>query len=132
MPITTPIETEAAILNASADGGLEIHFKGHVKLTVKNVQEVLDTRHRICGNTRYRVLVTLPEDIDFAPNVLTYDHYQHRDMHLCTYAVAWEAGSDLNEKLLEIFYRYFPQPFPVKAFRTQDEARGWLAEQHHD
>ncbi len=132
MPIATPVETEAATLNASADGGLEIHFKPHVKLTVKNVQEVLDTRHRICGNKRYRVLVTLPEDVDFDVNVLTFDHYEHRDMHRCTYAVAWEAGSDLNEKLVELFYRYFPQPFPAKAFRTHSEARAWLAEQHHD
>lgn len=42
--------------------------------------------------------------------MLTFDHYQHRDMHPCTYAVAWEAGPDLNEELLEIFYRYFPSP----------------------
>ena len=37
-----------------------------------------------------------------------------------------------QEKLLDIFYRHFPQPFPVRSFRKHHEERAWLAEQHHD
>jgi hypothetical protein len=36
----------------------------------------------------------------------------------------------MNEQLVEIFYRYFPQPFPVKVFRTEPEARAWLETMH--
>jgi hypothetical protein len=129
MPITAPIELEAATLTPGEKGVLEIHFKQEVKLGVKNVQEVLDTRQRICGDRRYLVLVTLPEDIDFDLNVLSLDHYQHRNMELCTYAVAWEAGSSMNEKLVDLFYRHFPQPFPVHTFRSHAEAREWPAKQ---
>lgn len=132
MLFTTPIETEAATLIATSDGGMEIQFKPDVKLTVQNIQEILNARHQIRGNARYCVLVTQPEDIDFDTNVLTYDHYQHWNLHLCTYAVAWDTGAGLNSKLVELFFRYFPQPFPVRTFKTREEARAWLAEEQHE
>jgi hypothetical protein len=127
---TLPTETEAATLTPGSDGTLEVHFKPGVRLTVPRIQEVLDARQRICGSGRYRVLVTLPPDVDLDMDVLSLDHYDRRDMHLCTYAVAWDAGSLMNEKLVEIFYRYFPQQFPVRAFTSAQEAREWLARQH--
>lgn len=128
--MTPETHTEAATLGIAPDGTLEIHFKPGVRLTVPRVQEVLDARQRICGSKRYRVLVTLPSDLDLDMDVLSVDHYERRDMHLCTYAVAWDAGSLMNEKLVEIFYRYFPQQFPARAFTSPEEARDWLARQH--
>lgn len=120
------IQTKAATLERQDNGVLEIRFKKNVKLTVEGVQEVLDARMDLCGRGPYAVLVTLPDDIDFEIAVLSKDHYHGRGLEECTYAVAWDAESEVNEKLLEIFYRYFPQPFPVKSFLSEDEARAWL------
>lgn len=120
------IQTKAATLERKDNGVLEVRFKEHVKLTVEGVQEVLDARMELSGRGPYTVLVTLPDDIDFEIAVLAKDHYDGRGLEECTYAVAWNAGSDMNEKLVDIFYRYFPQPFPVQTFTSQEEARAWL------
>ncbi|MEO5585612.1 MAG: hypothetical protein ABIQ75_09170 [Flavobacteriales bacterium] len=120
------IQTKAATLERKDNGVLEIRFKEHVKLTVDGVQEVLDARMELCGRGPYAVLVTLPDDIDFEIAVLAKDHYDGRGLEDCTYAVAWDTGSEMNEKLVDIFYRYFPQPFPVKTFPSEEEARAWL------
>ncbi|MEZ4739854.1 MAG: hypothetical protein R2818_11010 [Flavobacteriales bacterium] len=124
------IHTEAADIERKPDGNVEIRFLKESKITLSAIKEILDARVKLGGLGEYAVLVTLPEDIDFDINVLTNDHYQDRDLHKCTYAVAWEAESKMNEQLVEIFYRYFPQPFPVKVFRTEQEARDWLDTMH--
>lgn len=124
------IDTEAAELERFPDGDIELRFKADVKLTIPRMEEVMRARKKLCGDGPYRVLVTLPEDIDFDVNVLTNDHYKDRDLDQCTCAVAWDAESEMNEELVEIFYRYFPQPFPVKVFRTHSEARKWLRTMH--
>ncbi len=120
------IDTLVASLLCRLDGTVEVHFKPGVKVTVAGVEEVLDARERICGKGAHPVLVTLPQELDFDLDVLMKDHYKARDLHLCTYAVAWDAGSTMNETLVELFYRYFPQQFPVRAFTTEKEAREWL------
>lgn len=121
-------QTEAAELERFDDGSLEVRFKEGIKLTRERIHEVLDARERLSGKGAYGVIVTLPEDFDFDINVLLNDHYQDRELHNCTYAVAWDAETATNEKLVEIFYKYFPQRFPVAVFRTQSEAREWLAQ----
>jgi|694.fasta_scaffold93444_2 hypothetical protein len=128
MPDTT-IVTRVATLHCREDGTVEVHFKPGVKVTVAGVEEVLDARERICGKGAHSVLVTLPEELDFDLDVLMKDHYKERELHLCTYAVAWDAGSTMNETLVELFYRYFPQQFPARAFTTEKEAREWLRAQ---
>lgn len=120
------IDTEAADLELLPNGELDLRFKANVKLTIARMDEVMEARIKLCAGCACGVLVTLPEDIDFDVNVLTSDHYQGRELDKCTYAVAWDAESEMNEELVEIFYRYFPQPFPVKIFRDQSEARDWL------
>ncbi len=120
------LETEAAELELLPDGNLEVRFKEHVKLTVPLLDEVMEARVKLGAHGSYTVLVTLPEDIDFDVNVLTNDHYKGRELEKSTCAVAWDAESEMNEELVEIFYRYFPQPFPVKVFRKQEDARAWL------
>lgn len=124
------VHTEAADIERKPDGNVEIRFRKESKITLSAIKEILDARVKLGGLGEYAVLVTLPEDIDFDINVLTNDHYQDRELHKCTYAVAWDAESKMNEQLVEIFYRYFPQPFPVKVFRTEQEAREWLDTMH--
>jgi len=124
------VQTEAAELERLPDGNLEMRFKKNVKLTLDRIHEILDARVKLGGEGSYSVLVTLPEEVDFDVNVLTNDHHRDRELHKCTYAVAWDAQSSMNEQLVEIFYRYFPQPFPVKVFRTEQEARAWLGTMH--
>ncbi len=118
--------TEAAVLERRSDGGLDIHILPGVKITVERIREILDAREQLCGRGRYTVLVTLPEELDLDLDVLLQDHYDGRDLHHCTYAVAWDAENKMNEKLVELFYSYFPQRFPVKVFRNEQDARGWL------
>ena len=124
------VHTEAADIERMDGGDVEIRFRKEARITLSAIQEILDARVKFCGLGEYAVLVTLPEDIDFDISVLTNDHYQDRELHRCTYAVAWDAESKMNEQLVEIFYRYFPQRFPVKVFRSKDEAREWLDTMH--
>ena len=122
----THLDTEAAHLLRRDDGTLEVRFKPGAKLTSENIAEVLKAREDLCGQGPYPVLVVLPADFDFDPGVIARDHYAGRGLEHCTYAVAWNAASDLGQEMIEMFYRYFPQRFPVKVFRSEVDADGWL------
>lgn len=122
------LETDAAILRKAPDGALEVRFKPNVTLDKEKIAQILDARESLCGSGRYPVLVVLPKDFDFEVDAISHDHYQDRGLEQCTYAVAWDAGSELGERLVEMFYTYFPQRFPVRVFRSEEEARGWLQE----
>lgn len=120
-------ETQVARLVRRDDGTLEVRFDPGATLTPETLAEVLEARQRLCGTGGYPVLVVLPSDFDFDISAVTRDHYAGKGLEECTYAVAWDVGSALGKELVEMFYRYFPQPFPVKVFRSEGEADKWLA-----
>ncbi|MCB0781085.1 MAG: hypothetical protein KDC03_16440 [Flavobacteriales bacterium] len=128
----TELDTRIARLVKRSDGTLEVRFKKAALLTTEAIDEVLRAREDLCGMGAYPVLVVLPADFDFDAGVMTRDHYEGRGLEDCTYAVAWDAGSELGEQMVEMFYRYFPQKFPVKVFRSEKEADSWLADRDQD
>lgn len=122
-------ETTCAVLRFDPEHGLEIHVKHGLQITVPMVQEVLDAREQLAAHKAYSVLVMLPEDSSIDPDVLLYDHYLSRGLEDCTIAVAWDAAGGLNRVLVDVYYTYFPKEFPARTFRTEAEARSWLAAQ---
>ncbi|MBL8001897.1 MAG: hypothetical protein JNL05_08045 [Flavobacteriales bacterium] len=123
------IELAGAILRYDADEGLEVTIKEGARINVALVREVLEARERLCPGRSYPVLVHVPRHADVDMDVLLYDHYMGRGLEQCTIAVAWDAGTSMNELLVNVFYTYFPQNFPARAFPNAEEARRWLADE---
>jgi hypothetical protein len=41
-------------------------------------------------------------------------------------AEAWAVRNTLNEKIAQLYFRYFPSPVPSAFFMTEEEASAWL------
>jgi hypothetical protein len=121
------VDTTCATLRFHANGLLEVRVKPRTRLTVPVVQEVMDAREALCRDTRHHVLVSLPDDTEVDMEVMLYDHYEGRQLEECTVAVAWNTRSTLYRTLVDAYFKYFPKQFRAKAFRIEEEAKGWLA-----
>lgn len=123
------IDLAGALLRYDEEQGLEVTIKEGARINVQLVRQVLEARERLCPGRSYPVLVHVPRHADVDMDVLLYDHYMGRGLEACTIAVAWDAGTSMNELLVKVFYTYFPQDFPARAFRNADDARRWLADE---
>jgi hypothetical protein len=124
------IETRQATLEQTATGMIEIRFKPGLVLDKEGLEEVLTERERLCaGDARQVVLAVFPADADFDMAVMTQDHYHGRPLAGCTKLLAVAANSLMNERMVSLYFAYFPQTFPLKVCEEEEEARMWLREQ---
>ena len=124
--MTELTETRLATLERVAPDLLEIRYKADQKLDVEGLREVMQERQRLCPEGPYRVLAVFPPDGDFDLGVMMQDHYAGRGLQNCTQALAVAAGSTLIERMVGLYYAYFPQPFDMRVFLSEEDARHWL------
>lgn len=122
------IETRLATLEQVSEDLLEVRFKPGVKLDRAGILEVLQERKRLCRPGGHHVLAVFPPDGDFEMEVMTMDHYLHSGMRDCTRSLALAANGAMNERMVSLYFAYFPQPFDARVFMDEEEARGWLLE----
>lgn len=121
-----PIETRLATLERIAPDILEIRYKPGRKLDPAGLREVLDERQRLCPEGPYKVLAVFAPESDFELGMMMEDHYRGRGLESCTAALAIAAQSTMMERMVDLYYAYFPQRMKVGVFREEKEARAWL------
>ena len=122
------IETRLATLERKDNDILEVRFKPGMKLDMAGLEEIITERQRICPAGRVRVLTVFPPETDFDMAIMTLDHYKNTGLDTCTEAVAMAASSDMNERMANIYFAYYPQRFPTRVFLEEADARKWLAD----
>lgn len=124
--IHTLIDTPIAAVHRTAADLVEVRFKPDHKFTVAGIAAILDAREELGKDGPYRVLVVLPEEVDFEMSMITTDHYSGRPVIDHSRAVAWVVWNDSNERFTRLYFTYFPSPVPAEIFYTEAEARVWL------
>ena len=125
----TLIETRLATLEQVTPDLMEVRFKPDQKIDVEGLDEILRERQRMCPGNCTGILSIFPPDVDFDLDVMTKDHYHGRGLENCTKALAIAAGSTLNERMVGLFFAYFPQQFSTSVFLMDTDARSWLTAQ---
>jgi SpoIIAA-like len=129
-PMSSLVETRQATVELVGNGTVEVRFKPGITLDQAGLHEVIAERERlISAGEPQAVLAIFPPDADFEIAIMTMDHYKGRKIQSGTRVVAVAANSLMHERMVSLYFAYFPQPFNAKAFVEEDEARAWLQEQ---
>lgn len=118
-------DTPLAEVRYTAADRVEVHFKPDITLTVAGVQTMMAARQELGGSGPHKVLMLLPDYVDFDMAMITTDHYEAVPQPN-TLAVAWVARTERNATFARMYLAYFPPPMPSEVFLTEAEARAWL------
>jgi hypothetical protein len=120
------IETRLARVSRPAADLVVVRFKENVKLDSRGIAEILQLRRSMGADGAHKVMIVMPEDVDFEMSMITTDHYREHNAQDHTLAVAWVAGTSTTQKMTSIHLSYFPPPFRSEVFASEEEALRWL------
>jgi hypothetical protein len=124
--MTESISTSLATVTHSAPDRLEVRCHEGVYWSERSIAELIQARATLAAGAPMKVLVVLPEDIHFDTLTLAAMHYDPATMKEHCRAEAWAVRNTLNEKIAQLYFRYFPSPVPSAFFMTEEEASVWL------
>lgn len=120
------IDTPLATVGYTAPGLIEVRFKPGMVFTLDGVNRMMEARQKLSMLGKHRILMVLPNEVvDFDLQTVSTDHNKNYPQPN-TEAVAWAAWTVQNQSIVRIYEAYWPTPFPVQVFLTEDEARQWL------
>jgi hypothetical protein len=123
------VDTPQAVLEKVTPDLIEIRFKHHVKIGLRDIQEVQTARQRMCAGQPHRLLTIMPPETDFDMANTTTDHYERTGAVDQIRAIALVAHGTVMEMMAKLYYSYYPQSFPIKVCSDEAEARAWLQAQ---
>jgi hypothetical protein len=127
MNTITLLDTDLALVQRTAPDLVEVRFKPGITLTTSGIQAILDAREQLGSEgPPARILIVLPEVVDFEMSMITTDQYKDRPVKQHSRAVAWVVHNDSNERFTQLYFAYFPSPVPTAVFQREEEARAWL------
>ena len=118
-------DTPLALMRYTAADRVEVHFKPDRTFTVEGIQQMMAARQQLGVSGPHKVLMIMPEHVDFDLAMISTDHYRQMPQPN-TLAVAWVARTERNATFTRMYLAYFPPPFPSAVFLTEAEARTWL------
>jgi SpoIIAA-like len=126
----TSFETDLAVISRSESDLVEVRFKPGITLTKEGIQGILNAREQVGQHgPPARILIVLPDVVDFDMGMITTDHYKDRPVQQHSRALAWVVHTESNERFTKLYFAYFPSPVPMAVFHTEAEALTWLAAQ---
>lgn len=120
-------ETELVTIRYTASDRVEVRFKSGVRFTANRIAEMMKERARLGASGPHRVLMLMPEVIDFDPNMVQVEHYTNVPQPN-TEAVAWVAHNLADAHITKLVVERGRPTFPWKVFLSEAEARAWLEE----
>lgn len=108
---------------------LEINYDPGCVLTAEHMTEVQETRRSIMGGQPYGMLTIIPEDVDFNLDAMRMDHLAVDRSLGQVVATAVVAKAGMIERLITVYFKYFPQLHRILVTDKEAEARSWLMAQ---
>lgn len=121
------IETSQARVQRTSDTLVEIHFKADATLDATGIGEVIAAKRALCTEGEPDVLAVVGGDVEVDMRVVNIDHHAMHGPCGNARRLAFVAGDELNAKLAEIHFRYFPRDYETSVFSNEEDARRWLA-----
>ena len=118
-------DTPIATVVYTAPDRVEVRFKSGVRFTAENVAAMMKVRQELGMEGKHRVLMLLPELLDFSADLVRVDHYATVPQPN-TEAVAWVACNQGDKLITEVVIGRSKVDFPWKVFLDEAEARAWL------
>jgi hypothetical protein len=125
LPTLPERETALATIRYTAADRVEVVFKPNIPFTVAGIQEMLQVRSELGASGKHRVLILLPEHVEFDMAMITTDHYKVIPQPN-TEAVAWVVRNERNATFTRLYLSYWPSPFPSEVFLLEADGRAWL------
>ncbi|MEZ4738284.1 MAG: hypothetical protein R2818_02765 [Flavobacteriales bacterium] len=120
-------DTPIATVVYTAPDRVEVRFKSGVRFTAENVAAMMKVRAELGMEGKHRVLMLLPELIDFSADLVRVDHYATVPQPN-TEAVAWVAHNEGDVAITQVVIGRSKVDFPWKVFMDEAQARAWLEE----
>ena len=120
------MSTTLATVSRTGPDRLEVRCHEAVYWSERAIAELIQARATLAAGTPMKVLVVLPEDLHFDTETLASMHYDPTTLPEHCRAEAWAVRNTLNEKIAELYFRYFPSPVPSAFFLREEEASKWL------
>ncbi len=123
------VDTPLATVQWTAADRMEVRFKPRETFTVAGIQEMMQARQKLGEAGPHRVLVVMPDYVEFDMAMITTDHYTAVPQPN-TLAVAWVTQNERNATFTRLYLGYFPPPFPSEVFLHEADGRAWLGWEH--
>jgi len=128
MMTTRPlVDTLLATIQFTGTDLVEVRFKPGVEFTSARIAELMQVRAKLGVSGKHRVLMILPEVIDFDVDIVQVEHYTVTPQPN-TEAVAWLVRSAEDMHITRLAVGRGVPTFPWKVFMNEAEARAWLEE----
>jgi hypothetical protein len=120
------IETPLATLRRTAPGWIEVQLRSGVCVDVDGLARIMYARKKLAQGRPAAVLAEIPNDVDFEVSVMLTDHHLHMDVAAFTGAMAFVYPGTLFNRLVQVYCRFRPPPFPYRFFKDRAKAEEWL------
>ncbi|MCB9193255.1 MAG: hypothetical protein H6597_01870 [Flavobacteriales bacterium] len=122
-------ETATAFITRTGPHFIETRFKPDIPIDAKGMVENIRARRRMCDGEPHVMLTVVEGDRYFDPEVMRTNFYELSEDRAVIRAIALVLDGDLLPAIARLYFAYFPQTFRTGVFRTEQEAREWLAEE---
>lgn len=122
------INTKLSTVALQGQDQVEVVMHQRAHLDATGMAETLRSCQALGPHGALRILIELPVDADFNMTFMKKDHFKEAGMQSCTAALALATGNPFLERLMGLYFAYYPQPFPIRIHRTRAEALAWLQE----
>lgn len=123
------IETKLATMRLSSDGRLiEVHYREGLDLDDEGLMEVQLRRGELTTERCAMIAFFHPNTLADI-SVMSVDYFGKTNANAQLVALAIVTEDNLGEAMAGIYYSYNPQTFPTRIFRSEREARAWIAEE---
>lgn len=118
----------AEMILDSSGRSIEVHYREGLDLDVDGLMEVQLRRGELTTE-RCAMLAFFRSGTLADISVMNVDYFGMTNANAQLVALAIVTTDDLGEAMSGIYYSYHPQTFPTRIFRTEKEAREWIAEE---
>jgi hypothetical protein len=121
------LETRLAIMRLTNEGRLiEVHYREGLDLDVDGLMEVQLRRGELTTE-RCAMIGFFQPDTLADISVMQVDYFGETNANEQLIALAIVTEDNLGEAMSGIYYSYNPQTFPTRIFRSESDAREWIA-----
>lgn len=124
--MTELVDIGVATLERSRPDLVILRFNPGSVANADTFRQSMDARKVYSADTPHGVLMLVPDEVDFSPNLLSRDHYKDQGTEVFTRALALVCRNQGFTSIVELYFALHPAPFPIKFFEGESEARSWL------
>ena len=107
---------------------MEVHYREGLDLDVEGLMEVQVRRSELTSE-RCAMIAFFQSGTLAGLSVMDVDFFGLTNANAQLIALAIVSQDELGNAMSSIYYAYHPQTFPTRMFRSELDARAWVAEE---